>query len=375
MRLTVAEDSLGKSLENASTWARPFTARLLEPGLVSYADKGCGIALLKKETIDRDIHTFIGRPIVCRKNSRGSLVHEKTSPENMKEVGHGYITEVFFNASDGWWYGRGVVDTDEAAKEINRVGFCSVGYRVTNTGPSGKCHDMPYDEEIKGFSGEHLAVVGNPRYEEATIRLNSKTIKTDTPMRFAFWKKTAARQNSTTEPTAAEKAAAQKLIDDKAPSDAAAARENATDISADSELEITNAEGKPEKVTLKTLVDAFNAKSDGEIDDDDEVTVNGVKVKMNALIGAYTKQCALYDEEKKKRENAAADKAAEDQRKKDAEAAGKGKSRENAPRVDHFRILSTAPSRAPVVAEKHDFETAADRLERGNALYGSSKKN
>lgn len=353
--------------DNAKTWARPFTARLLEPGLVSYEDRGCGIALLRKETIDRCIHSYVGRPVVVR--------HRKTSPKNMKEVGHGYVTEVFFNPSDGWWYGRGVVDTDEAADAINKDGFCSVAYDVVGTpGPGGSWHDIDYDEEIQGFTATHLAVVPNPRYEEATIRLNSKaTTKENRTMKLAFWKKTPtapARENASAAPAADEaaKVAAAKKAADEA--EAAKARENAasvTDITGESELEIpTGVEGKTEKVTLATLIECYNARS---LDGEDEIDVgNGKRAKLNAVVAAYNKQCATdseSDEDKKKRENAAATKAAEE---REAEAA---KVRQNSGR-ENFRVLMTAPERQVQRATGERLDTAADRLRLGSELYGSA---
>lgn len=40
---------------------RPFEARFLQPGLVKY---DFGVCLLKKETIDKFIDTFIGKPVI-----------------------------------------------------------------------------------------------------------------------------------------------------------------------------------------------------------------------------------------------------------------------------------------------------------------------
>ena len=232
---------------NARTWARPFTARLLEPGIVSYEDKDCGVAYLSKQTLDRCINSFVGRPLIIK--------HSKTSPQNMKAVGHGYIHEVFYNATDGWWYGKGLADTDEAAKEINEKGFGSVGYKVNQTGRGGEWHCIPFNEEILDFSGEHLAIVGNPRYEEATIKLNSKN-KTNTAMSLFKWKKKSDASRENAGDDAAQKAAAaQKLLDDKATADAAAAtRENGlSDISGTTELDVPLADGKFETEIVKKV--------------------------------------------------------------------------------------------------------------------------
>ena len=45
---------------------------------------------------------------------------------------------------------------------------------ITDEGEGGVYHDMKYDVEFMNGDFEHLALVENPRYEEATIVLNSK---------------------------------------------------------------------------------------------------------------------------------------------------------------------------------------------------------
>jgi hypothetical protein len=378
LRLTIAEGGSSHSTrENAKTWARPFTARLLEPGIVSYEDRGCGIALLRKETIDRDIHSFIGRPITYATNDRGRPVHprEKTTPENMKAQSHGYVTEVYYNAADGWWYGRGVCDTDEAASAINRVGFCSVGYEVTRTGPGGVWHDIKYAEEILGFSGEHLAIVARPRYEEATIRLNAKNNKPNTIM-FKFWKKSASSKPS--EANAANAAAA----DSKAATTAATTVENASgvsEISPDSEIEVTDTEGKASKVTLGALIESHasveNAKKNGvDMDADDEIRHNGKTYKVNALIEAFDKwerknASDAAEEEAKKRENAS---GKPEEEAKPATTAAAPATRENG-KPDHFRVLLNASTRPAPEPARRDFNSLDERLARGARMFGSGK--
>ena len=46
-----------------------------------------------------------------------------------------------------------------------------------STGEDGEWHNMSYDDELLNGVFEHLAIVPNPRYEEATILLNSKEDK------------------------------------------------------------------------------------------------------------------------------------------------------------------------------------------------------
>lgn len=334
---------------NAQTWAKKFRARLLEPGLVSYNDVGCGVAFVSKATIDRCINSFVGRPVVVR--------HTKTSPANMKDVGHGYVTAVEYDQTDGWWYGVGVVDTDEAVKRINEWGFGSVGYAVKKTGRGGEHHAIPYDEEILEFSGEHLAIVDRPRYEGATIRLNSKT---KPKMNLFKWVKKAASRSNAPEapvvaPTAAPQAAPTETPEQKT------ARENAVaseEITGETELEIPTGEGDTtEKVTLNDLIaDRQNARAG--VSPDAEIEVDGKAVKVSDLVAGFKANSAPTEtpDQKLARENAA---------KPAAPAVKKG---------TFFKVLMNAANKpAALEGAPAKPDSLMDRCNRGAELYGSAK--
>ena len=289
----------------------------------------------------------MGCPVVIRRNLNGKLVHPKNgelTPQNMKQLGCGYITEVFYNATDGWWYGRGVVDTDEAAQEINRVGFCSVGYHVNSVNPAGVWHDIKYHDEITDFSGEHLAIVGNPRYEEATIKLNSKTT-----MKLFQW--------------------IRKFASGATPTDAQNAKPE-DPIFGETTFEIPVAEGKTESVTLERLTEVYLLNAKHEVTPESEITCNGKTYKVNAMIQAFD----IWE-----KQNAEADKAAKDKADKDAadkDAKDKAdKEKQNAKQPDHFSNLLNAAAHASqpsLVASS--FDTIEERLNRGKEQYGSARK-
>ncbi len=350
--------STPRTITNAKDWARPFTARLLEPGLCSYEDSGCGKILLRKETIDRCVRSFIGRPVVVRRRN-GKHVHQNANPGNMKAIGHGYVTDVFFNSNDGWWYAKGVVDTDEAVKAINEVGKCSCAYAVTGpTRPGGQWHDIGYDEEITEFSGEHLAVVDNPRYEEATIMLNSKKTNAMNVFKWLPKKKAAA-------PAAAEPAAA------PAAADAPVEVDGATKIT------LVNAKGEEVEVTIADLAQSHanvaealevieNAKKNGvEIGMDDDVVCNGKTYKMNALVQAFDKW-ATDNPKAAGTAGGAASAANRENAKTDEPPGGK--------KTDHFRVLLNASATPQEVVERSPMGTLAERLENGKKMFGTPAK-
>lgn len=292
---------------NAKTWARKFEARLLEPGIVSYEDSGCGKAFLTKEDIDASIHTFIGRPLILTPKLR----HKRVTPADLERDARGYITETFYNPADGWFWCRGICSDDEAKAAIDRVGFCSCAYEVEQVGPGGEYHAIPYHERIVKFSGEHLAIVDRPRYEGATIRLNSKP--TTTTM-IKWIKKLASRSNSAeapAAPAAAPAAAASPAAAPAAPAPDVKENSVADEISDTTEFEIPGATaGTTEKVTLGELI---ADRRHNAINPEDSLEVDGKSVPVSEIIAGYKANATKAnaededDDEKKKKakENAA----------------------------------------------------------------------
>jgi hypothetical protein len=352
---------------NAKAWAKKFEARLLEPGIVSYEDSGCGKAYLTRQSIERSAQSFIGRPLILTPQ----LKHKRVTPAQLEKEARGYVTDVYFNSDDGWFWCKGICHDDEAKEAINRVGFCSCAYEVLKVGTGGEYHAIPYDEEILEFSGEHLAIVDKPRYEGATIRLNSKP-KTNTTM-FKWIRKLASRQNATEAPEAPAASVSTTQTPPAQPP-VAAIKENAVpapapvaeEITGETELEIpTRENGKTEKVTLTTLVEVYNARND-PAGAEDALEVDGKPVKISDLIAGFkanAKPEGETDEDKTKREKAEADEKA----KKEKENAKPGP-------VSHFKVLLNARqfgsiSEGPTTGP----DDIMARVARGNDRYGSKK--
>ena len=141
---------------------RPFKARFLQAGLVKY---DFGVCLLKKETIDRFVNTFIDCPVIIN--------HKDDIKKDDKQ---GTIKSIWFAPEDGWFWCSGILD-DEAAKKVEKDGFnVSCQYRITeySNNTENKLHNgNPYDKEILNGVFEHLAIVKTPRYEDAYIAVNA----------------------------------------------------------------------------------------------------------------------------------------------------------------------------------------------------------
>lgn len=139
---------------------RPFKARFLQPGLVKY---DFGVCLLKKETIDKFVNTFMDCSII--------IGHKDDIEEADKQ---GEIKNIWFS-DDGWYWCDGFI-SDEAAQKVENGFNVSCQYRITeySNNLEGKLHNgNPYDKEILNGVFEHLAIVDKPRYEDAYIAVNA----------------------------------------------------------------------------------------------------------------------------------------------------------------------------------------------------------
>lgn len=150
--------------KNAADWPTSYVCNFLEPGLVSYEDVQAGIAMLSSDAIDKMLASMKGKPVI--------IDHQDVTPETFKKTAVGYVTRVW---RDGVWAYCEFILTDDKAKELVARGYTvSCAYDVLGTGPGGEWHAIKFDEEITDGAFTHLALVTNPRYEACRIYQNSK---------------------------------------------------------------------------------------------------------------------------------------------------------------------------------------------------------
>jgi hypothetical protein len=355
------------SKQNAKTWANQFKARLLEPGIISYEDCNQGVSLVSKETIDKCVKTFIGRPLILARNKydEPTYRHAPIAPETMEQLADGYISDVVYDDVDGWWYAVGTVHNDDAKEAIRKVGLVSCAYDVLSIGPGGSYHNIPYSDEITSFEGEHLAIVAQPRYEKATIRLNAK-LAINKPIKHMFkWVKTITNA-LTPKPETAEQG----------------------ELPEGSALQIGE-----QQVPVAELVathQRVNGKDGEPLDGASEIALaDGKRVSIDKLIASHQKLNAMEDEElKKKNEKEEEEKkakenaAAEEDEKKKKENAEKEEKEESEKKKENSkaRIYRVNTAAGPLsVARENGIEiettggapeTRESRVARANARYG-----
>lgn len=143
-----------------------FTSKFITPGLAGYPNQ-FGTVLITKNTLDRFIHTLVGRPVIVK--------HQEVTNKNVKDIEVGRVSKVYYSDVDGWYYCEGIITDDEAVELIHNGYSVSCSYNVTELDDRGGTeNNVKYDVEFLNGVFTHLAIVNNPRYEKAEIICNSK---------------------------------------------------------------------------------------------------------------------------------------------------------------------------------------------------------
>lgn len=150
-------------MKNSKNFPKRYLARHIKEGLVHYRNKDGDdeLYLVKDDALKKMNPTFEGKPIYIRHVDEVNL-------ETMKQDAVGYVTKSFYNEFDGAWWVDILAD-DEAQGYIEKGWAVSNAYLPTELGSGGVYHDIEYLKEVKNGEYEHLAIVDNPRYEEAVI--------------------------------------------------------------------------------------------------------------------------------------------------------------------------------------------------------------
>lgn len=229
--------------KNSKDFPKFYYARHMRSGLA----KGGGsdpeeVMKIDLPAIKKMVPTGPGKPVYIQ--------HADVDLDTMKDEASGYITESFLE-SDGWWWFKVMIIDDEAHQFIKDGCSVSNAYFPIEKAQGGTMHNCDYDIEIMDGEITHLALVANPRYEEACIM---------SPEEFKIYRE---KQRATSElKNAKEQTTMFKIFK-------TAKREvtNASDITPESFVEIDG-----QKVSFKDLIqntkEKMNKKDDGEEDED-----------------------------------------------------------------------------------------------------------
>ena len=151
--------------QNAKDWAKVYTGmNAMYQGVATYDDEA---VLLTNDTLREYINDLKGKPVLIKHKSG-------VCPENMNDDAVGYVTEAYYNSETGNFDCKFIIKDDEAKDVIKQGYSISTAYIPTEYGKGGTYINTPYDKEIKGLKFTHLALVPDPRYEEAKVYENAK---------------------------------------------------------------------------------------------------------------------------------------------------------------------------------------------------------
>lgn len=155
-------------LQNSKDWAKVYRAcNFIEKGVCEYANERVYVS---QDALQKSLMTMKGRPVI--------IDHQTgITPENMQEYAVGYVTGVEINNFEAGCDCQFVI-FDDKGKEVIADGYSvSCAYKPIAFGPGGTWHNVPYDREIVELEFTHLALVQNPRYEDAKVYENAKEEK------------------------------------------------------------------------------------------------------------------------------------------------------------------------------------------------------
>ena len=169
-----------------------YTACFLYPGIARYSKTEFLQNVLIDKHIDQIAKAFIGAPMTI-----GHISPAKPNPGDVRIKGkvtnvflnnEGFVTkEGIFVKADNKYYCDFYLTDEEAMKAADELGFVSCAWEggtddfiFPEKDENGKFEKLfyiavPYDAELKNAEALHMAIVGEPRYEQSKIYTNDKS--------------------------------------------------------------------------------------------------------------------------------------------------------------------------------------------------------
>lgn len=348
-------------IKNASQFPRHYYARHMQPGVCGYENE---TVLVDTDAMKQMAgNSAMGKPVY--------LFHQNVDLKTMKEESCGYIIGSFYNELDGWdWFKILVID-DEAHAAIAKGWSVSNAYRPLEWGIGGTKNNVPYNREIKNGEFTHLAIVPDPRYEDACIM---------TPDEFKAYQDSKKRQLEELRNSKAHTSEGKtmfKLFKNE--------RKEVTTVDADTIVELEGGKTITVAEMLNSVkkndeAEAEKAKAKKEESDEEGEKKNAEKMNGDSMVKCNDGQemplkdlVNKYNAQEKKN---ADEKAAEDKKNADDEAAKKKKDddddAERKNNKKNFDELQNAHNKAQDAPRT--VETGMDKLARGQAAYGLQKE-
>lgn len=329
--ITSVENSI-----NDSNSPKTYRCKFIEPGVVAYKEHGT--VLVQKPILDLFLNTFIDKPVINEEHKSIDI----TKP--FLEQANGIVKSVWRDEIDGWYCCEFVV-WDEATKEnIEKNGYSvSCAYDIIDYQNGGTYHNIDYTLEVLNGNYTHLAVVKNPRYEDAKILLNSKGEEEMSKMEEVLNK-------------------ISDLVNSMAP------RKAKNEETKDEGKEEKKEEVKNESVTLEDIYQMLKKHIEEESKKEAENMCKAEKAEAKNEDEKESKEEKVEEEKKEEMKN---------EETKEEEKKDEKKEAENSKEVNHFEALNNAIAKGkPEILNSIKFDvlnTRENRLKLGQEAYGSRK--
>ena len=344
--------------QNAKEMPRVFYSRHMVGGVAGYQDENI---LVSTDTIKKMSKSFEGKPVF--------VGHQDVNLENIQAEADGYVSDSFYNELDGWFWTKFVIVSDAGQEAIQKGWSVSNAYIPTEIAGGGTFLNMPFNREIVGGEFTHLAIVSNPRYEEACIMnadeyktynnskreqlndlKNSKEQTEESTKMLKFWKKTEVSNSE-------EIASIHHTL------------ENGKEVSVADMIEtVVNAKKEEDEAKAKSEAEA-KAKADEKengFDMEKKLQVGESEMTFNELVSEYltlSEKKNAEDEEKEKDEVKKKEKENALENEKEAEAKVEAEAGKK-----HFVDLKNSISEGEEDVSPTP-EATSDKIKRGKERY------
>lgn len=358
-------EAMAEEIKNARDFPKIYYARHMESGLCGYEKEKI---LVDADAMKRMAPSFAGKPVYVQ--------HQDVDLDKLHKA-DGYVADCFYNELDGWLWSKIIVTTDDGNDSIAKGWSVSNAYVPTEWGTGGAHHNVDFNRKIINAGFTHLAIVPDPRYENAAVYTpeafkaycadkkqeidelkNSKGKKT----MLKFWKttKSEVKHDEIDDDTMVELQNGKSISVKDMNAALAAAEADASPAAAALAKKLKKYEELTNKKSKK------NASEDGEdeekkveedgeekINAEDDCTYKGKSMKVGDLMNRMKKNS---EDEDKKKEKENSDKEKEEDEKKNAKI---------------FDEMKNARGGAHEVTP---VDLDVDQLARGQNRYGSATK-
>jgi hypothetical protein len=358
-------------------------------GLVSYPDE---TILVSQDALEQLATTAFGIPVVVE---HPGIALDSESIKNIKIAGR--VAKFEYDLATDLWFAEFVVDDEDAVNLLKSGWGVSTAWYGDDYTNGGTYNNIAYDRQLLKGRYEHLAIVQNPRYEMAVdpIFLNSKS------------KVTGQATKNTDTIIVNSKGTTVGGIKMFAKIFRTVREEIKANDNEELVLELEHGQVPLSKVVeeLKSYkakeAEATEGPAHRVLNEDDEVEVDGKKMKVGALIKEHAALKAKHEASKDKMHEAEDRKdhedEAEDEDRKDHE--DEDKKHEAEDRKDHedeamcaedegesegkkvkkaensrFKSLKKAYENGSGIKIENNFMSTKERLDLGRSRYGTTKK-